>query len=111
MSNVVVLAAKDTIRSKEFAAIRASGDNDTDKAFVVGVDPKELTDASYVRLMEMLTLTMRMAFGQKPFSAHPDITVGRVNARLYIFIPKASPVDFEYVKKLYTAQRAAITAA
>ena len=52
-----------------------------------------------------------MAFGRKPFSAHPDITVGRVNAKLYIFIPKASPVDFEYVKQLYTAQKASLTAA
>ena len=109
LGNVVVLAAKETIRKKEFAAIRAKDDNDKDKAFVVGVDPGALSDTSYIRLLEMLTLAVRLSFGLKPLSWHPEITVGRVNSRLYIFIPKPSPVDFESVKRIYTTQRKTLT--
>jgi len=111
MANVVLLAPKNVLGKKEFDLIRAKNDNDTDKAFVVGVDPSELTDTSYIRLIEMLTFALRLSFGLEPFSKHTEIKVWKVNSRLYVFIPRASEVDFESVKTLYKAQKKTLTAA
>ncbi|MEA3490000.1 MAG: hypothetical protein U9R44_06665 [Candidatus Omnitrophota bacterium] len=111
LKNIIVLADKKTIVRKEFAPIRARNDNDTDKAFIVGVDAEKLTDDSYIRLMEMLTMAVRMSLGLKPLSNHPEIEIGRVNSRLYIFMPKAEPVDLETIKALYNTQRRVLTAA
>ncbi|MEA3489997.1 MAG: hypothetical protein U9R44_06650 [Candidatus Omnitrophota bacterium] len=110
LKNIIVLADKKTIIRKEFAPIRARDDSDTDKAFIVGVDAEKLTDDSYIRLMEMLTMAVRMALGLKPLSNHPNIGIGRVNSRLYIFMPKAEPVDLETIKALYNTQRRVLTA-
>ncbi|MBU1967558.1 MAG: hypothetical protein ABIA77_00895 [Candidatus Omnitrophota bacterium] len=105
LKNVVVIAGRDTLMRGEFDSIRARHDGDTDRAFCVGVNPSQLTGDSYIRLMEMLTMAVRMSFGKKPLSDHPKIEVNPVNDRLYIFIPQADPVDLEIIKILYDAQQ------
>ena len=111
LTNVVVLAGRDTIEREEFAPIRARNDGDTDKAFLVGVDARDLTRDSYIRLMEMLTMALRMAFGRVPLSDHPAIEVNKLNSRLVIFIPKAEPLDLYGIKKLYDSQKTVLAAA
>ncbi|MFC1480429.1 hypothetical protein ACFL5Y_03165 [Candidatus Omnitrophota bacterium] len=108
LKNVVVLAGKDTIKRKEFAPIRAKDNSDTDKAFFVGVDASELKEDSYIRLMEMLTMAMRMAFGQRPIFEHPRIKMppeNIKNIRTVIFTLKAEKIKLGDLVKIYDAQK------
>ncbi len=110
LQNVIVLASQDTLKNKEFDPIRATGDNDTDKAFLAGVDASGLKGDSYIRLLEMLTMAVRMALGQRSISGHPEIEVTIENARTVIFFPKAEPLDYNNIKKIYDAQRKLLAA-
>ncbi|MCK4852124.1 MAG: hypothetical protein KAS86_03320, partial [Candidatus Omnitrophica bacterium] len=111
VKNIVVLADRKTVEKQEFALIRAEDDSDPDKAFIVGVDAGELTDNTYVRLLEMLTLALRLASSQKLFSNHSGIKLKKMNSRYYIFTPKAEPFDIEIMKELYSAQKRILSAA
>ncbi|MFH1189802.1 MAG: ATP-binding protein [Candidatus Omnitrophota bacterium] len=103
-ARVIVLAGKDAVVSDKFAALRNDGKN----AFVVGVDNKELTDDSYVRLMEMLTLTLKLSmnFGIPPDSTPINI-VWDDRLHIYIFIPHAEPMDYEQLEMRYEVQQSA----
>lgn len=111
LKNVVVLASEDTIARDEFAPIRAKDNSDTDKAFFVGVDASELKDDSYIRLMEILTMAVRMALGQEPISDirdHPWIKMppeNIKNIRTVIFTLRAEKIDFRDLVKIYDAQK------
>ncbi len=101
-AKVVVLAGKDTVVSDEFATLR----NDQEKAFVVGVDSQELTTDSYIRLMEMLTLALKLSAGLEVSLNNDHITITKDNERhLYIFLPHAEPMDYERLKVIYEVQK------
>jgi radical SAM superfamily enzyme YgiQ (UPF0313 family) len=101
-AKVVVLAGKDTVASDEFAPFR----NDQKNAFVVGVDNQELTTDSYIRLMEMLTLALKLSVG---FEISQDSTPIKIvkddKLHIYIFIPHAEPMDYEQLKMIYEVQK------
>lgn len=100
-AKVVVLAGKDTVASDEFATLR----NDEKNAFVVGVDNQELTTDSYIRLMEMLTLALKLSAGLEVSLDNAHITITRDNERhLYIFLPHAEPMDYEKLRQIYRVQ-------
>ena len=111
LKNVIVLGSMLTIARSEFEAIRATSETDTNKAFMVGVDTQELTGDSYVRLLEMITMAVRMAFDQKPISDHPAIEVITMNPRLVVFIPRAEPMDLDAIKRIYDSQAKILSAA
>lgn len=101
-AKVVVLAGKDTVVSDEFATLR----NDQDRAFVVGVDSQGLTTDSYIRLMEMLTLAIKLSAGLEVSLDNAHITITRDNERhLYIFLPHAEPMNYEKLKMIYEVQK------
>jgi len=111
LKNVIVLGSQDTINRKEFDAIRATSDTDIDKAFMAAIDGAGLTGDSYIRLLEMITMAVRMAFNQKPISNHPAIEVITKNPRLVVFIPRAEPMDFDAIKRIYDSQVTILAAA
>jgi ubiquinone/menaquinone biosynthesis C-methylase UbiE len=101
-AKVVVLAGKDTVVSDEFATLR----NDQEKSFVVGVDSQELTTDSYIRLMEMLTLALKLSAGLEISLDNAHITITKDNERhFYIFLPHAEPMDYEQLKMIYEVQK------
>ena len=100
--NIVILAGKDALEKDALAAFTSAGATDTDTAFVAGVDPKNLTGNSYIRLMEMLTMALRMSSGKASLSDHTGITVILKNPRTAIFIPKAEPFDSLIIRKIYS---------
>ena len=97
-AKVIVLAGQDTVTSKEFEPLR----NDK-SAFLVGVNNENLTIDSYIRLMEMLTLTLKLAFDQDIDLSNPNIIVKK-EGNIYIFIPKAEPMDYEDLREIYKLQ-------
>jgi len=100
---VIVLAGKQTVRGKDFLAL--------ENAFLAGVNNEALEENSYVRLIEMLTLLINLAFKQEIDEdyydpEHPRVTVEKDKdlPNLYIFIPKAIPMDYEMLKHFYSVQ-------
>ncbi|MFH1664979.1 MAG: hypothetical protein ABIA77_02410, partial [Candidatus Omnitrophota bacterium] len=79
LKDMVVLASRSTIESPGFNEIRSVSDDDQEKAFCVGIDPVELKDDSYVRLMEMLTMALQLASGKTFIRENDKITVKEVN--------------------------------
>lgn len=101
-AKVVVLADKNTAVSDEFTALR----NDQENAFVVGVDSQELTTNSYIRLIEMLTLALKLSEGLEMSLDNAHMTITKDNERhLYIFLPHAEPMDYEQLKMIYEVQK------
>ena len=97
-----MLAGRDAVISEECATLR----NDEEKAFVVGVDSQELTTDSYIRLMEMLTLALKLSAGLEISLDNAHITITKDNERhRYIFLPHAEPMDYEQLKMIYEVQK------
>ena len=100
-AKVVVLAGKDTAASDDFAPLRNDGKN----AFVVGIDNQELTADSYIRLMEMLTIALKLSVGLEISLDNAHITITKDNEHhIYIFLPHAEPMDYERLKSIYRVQ-------
>ena len=109
LSNVVVLGSETTVQSDEFFELRST---DTEKkAFLAGVNPKNLTENSYIRVLEMLTLAVKLAFGEIDSVLDPQIAASKLGPRLWIFIPEAEPFDFKELKQRYDNQFQALVAA
>ncbi|GEM_PF-4610017 len=100
-ARVIVLAGQETVESPEFKALREDMNN-----FLVGVNNEELTVDSYMRLMEMMTLTLNLAFDREVDLDNPNIIIRKHNKfpNIYIFIPKAEPMDYEILKEIYKIQ-------
>ncbi|MFH1412267.1 MAG: hypothetical protein ABIG55_06425, partial [Candidatus Omnitrophota bacterium] len=100
-AKIVVLAGKDIIEDKEFKDIV----ND-DKIFFAGVDNSRLTTDSYMRLMEMMTLTLKLAFNKPVDLDNPNILIEKSKkfTNVYVFVPDAEPMDYERLKEIYRAQ-------
>lgn len=111
LKNVVVLASSETLSNDYFESIRAEDDADLNKAFLAEIDASNLSGDSYVRILEMMTMAVRLAFGQRAAGYHPDIEINYINNRTVVFIPRAEPVDYEDLKQIYRNQRKILLAA
>jgi hypothetical protein len=117
-SNVLVLASAETIASKVFDPLRST--EGQKKAFLAGIDASQLRDFSEknendyeqvrVRLMEMFSLALELAAG-KTVPDLPIIKEYNEALRTVIFLPKAEPMDFKELQKLYRNQQIALQAA
>lgn len=100
-AKVVVLAGENIVKSDEFAPLR----NDEKNALVVGINNQELTTDSYIRVMEMLTLALKLSLGLEVSLDNAHITITKDNERrLYIFLPHAEPMDYEQLRQIYRVQ-------
>ncbi len=109
LSNVIVLGGEKTIRSEEFSGLKST---DTERrAFLAGVDPKNLTENSYARIVEMCALAIKLAFSDIDSVSAPKIQANKVGPRVWVFIPEAEPFDLRELKKIYGTQRQALIAA
>ena len=101
-AKVIVLAGKDAAASDEFTALR----NDEKNSFVVGVDNNELTTDSYIRLMEMLTIALKLSAGLEVSQDATPIKIMKDDKlHIYILIPPARPMDYEQQKAVYEVQK------
>jgi starch phosphorylase len=118
LSNVVVLAAKSTVDSNAFAALRSEPGREG--AFIAAVDPAELvryarehgdsTELLNIKVVEMLCIALELASGKEP--PHTPLIINYDKGRrIVVFLPKAEPVDFGKAKSIYDAQKTALAAA
>ncbi|MFH1877285.1 MAG: hypothetical protein ABH883_00555 [Candidatus Omnitrophota bacterium] len=88
----------------QFTSYCASRGMENEQPLLAGIDPRNLTDNSYIRLLEMLSLTIRMSRGQDNIPPHPWISIKNKDPRTYIFTPQADPLDLEALKHIYRSQ-------
>ncbi len=102
-AKVIVLAGVGAVGSKEFEPLRTDSD-----VFIAGVNNKYLTVDSNTRLMEILTLTLELAFNIDEAIGYPDIRVikHKIFPGLYILFPFAFPLDYEELRSIYKLQEA-----
>ena len=101
-AKVVVLAGESTVKSDEFSALRSDEKN----AFVVGVDNQELTEDSYIRLMEMLTIAIKLSAGLEVAQDSNAIIIKKdTEHNIYIFIPHSEPMNYEELRTIYNVQK------
>ena len=115
LKNVVILADQKTLTQEEYFKKMLEMDNSQeDRPFLAGVNASELEEDSYVRLLEMITMAVRMAFDQDPMSDHAEIRVSpfnEINSRAVIFTPEAEPLNLQHLKEIYDIQRRIATRA
>ncbi len=80
---------------------------------LAGVDDRHLTADSYMRLMEMLVLTLELFHARSAgqpidqksiIDKHPELGVLFLADGSIIFVPEAEPMDYENLRDLYTFQ-------
>lgn len=118
LANVVVLGSDATISSDSFADLRST--EAEQRAFLAAIDPTELagysakkgaaTQILNIELMKMLSIALDLAAGKEP-PQMPIIVSYDSKMRKVIFLPKAEPMDYEKVRDMHMAEKAALSAA
>ena len=111
LSNIVILGGQNVLASKAFDELRKS-DKEKKGAFFAEVAlPESFPEYSYIRLLDMLTISLKLAFGEPVSLDNPFMDISKLGDRVFRFIPRAEPLEFEELKKIYEGQRQAIVAA
>jgi hypothetical protein len=108
--NVIILAGDKTLKTDGFQRL-LSGSADDNKPFVAGIAAKDLKDDSYIRLVEMLTMAVRMARDPELIASSAWVGVDKQNNRYVIFIPRAEAIALEKLQEIYKAQAKVLSAA
>ncbi|MFH1305566.1 MAG: hypothetical protein ABIH74_04130, partial [Candidatus Omnitrophota bacterium] len=99
---VVVLAGKSAVMSSELSLLKDDKD-----VFLAGVNEGTLTEGDYPYLMELLIMTLRLAFHDEihlPMEANSHIVYTREKGLLIFSIRDAEPMDYETLKPVCDAQ-------
>jgi len=116
--DIIVMASEDTLKSKAFDQLRST--KKEDRAFFAAIDAINLGKSDpiekidYMRLCEMILITVKIAFGGTVAVAdHPGIEIrfSETTKRIIHLIPKAAPKDRNELKKIYEGQVKALVAA
>jgi hypothetical protein len=108
--DVIVLATEKTVNSEAFSSLRST--ETEDRAFLAAIDPADLTGLSYIRLFEMLIISLKTASGEAVAPAdHPEIVIESLGRRMIRLMPKADPKDYNELKDIYDSQKKALAAA
>ena len=99
-ARVVVLAGKDTLDT-DLAHLK-----EDENAFIAGVDNKNLGEDSYIRVIEMLNLAMKLAADpdMQPHSTYIEFTK---QGKFWIFTPRDEPKKYEELMEAYKVQASA----
>lgn len=99
LANVVIIGSEPVIFSESFDRFRENAESGKN-AFFAGVSlPEDFKETSYTRMLEMITMALRLSSGStKEEAGMSEIEVMQLGPRSFIFIPKASPLDFEIYK-------------
>ena len=96
---IIILAGETTVTSKGFESLR-----DDEKAFLAGVNNEKLTVDSYMRLIEMITITLKLAY-KMPVDLlnNPNIAIHEKDGYFQL-IPNAEPMNYKKFKEIYNMQ-------
>ncbi len=97
-ARVMVLAGEETIK-RELADL-----HNKENILLFGVDNRNLTVDSYVRLMEMLKIAASFAINPDIPPESPNIHIEK-RGNFWIFIPRAEPMNYEELRMIYEVQK------
>ena len=111
--DIIVMASRHNIENRLFGALDTPEGKEGESPLLIGVDSRNLGDESYISFLEMVTMAMRIATGQRPISDHPSIKKEAIGERAFIFmpLPPARALNYEQIQKIYQKQLAIIRAA
>jgi len=95
--------------------LKESGLDEKGNVLIAGVNGKRLTIDSYIRLMEILSVTLNIfnnKIGTKDFVnelriLHPGLGLQYISDNRIYFEPEAAPMDYERLKSIYSLQTSA----
>jgi mannitol/fructose-specific phosphotransferase system IIA component (Ntr-type) len=91
-SNLIILSSAGAVGGKVFNGFKSRGKEPG--AFLAGVEiPEDFPPDSYTRIIEMLAMSVKMAYGLAIKDAHPEVIFKKVNDRVYVLFPSAVPFD------------------
>lgn len=96
-AKIVVLADVESLE-KELRALQGN-----ERAFMVGIDGSQLTDDSYIRIVEVLRMALKLSDNQDLPPHNPGIEVNKPD-RFWIFTLKAEPFNIDILKRAYETQ-------
>jgi len=109
--DVVVVGDTRIRRLKNLKPILAEKEIDIDKAFFFGIDTKNISNESYIRFMEILSVAMQIALDDRiilkieNFQAlHPNIGITVENRRTLVLEPSMERLNLDDIKRIYDAQ-------
>jgi hypothetical protein len=109
--NIVVLADQKTINIDGFSGLKVEAKEGEGTAFFAGVDGSKLGSNSYINIVEMLELALRLAFVQGSAAKSAYMETLKISERIYLLIPKARPVDMLKLPEVYNAIKEALKSA
>ncbi len=108
MSNIILLGSGNVFEEKDFDRFRESSKPE-EHAFFAEVDKENIKSNSYIRLISMLTIAVKLAFGETVLAGdHPNVRFSKKtpdNSRYYTVELDAEPFDYAVLKKMYQLQR------
>jgi len=102
-SNIIILGDHKTLDKKAFDFFRKGIDPD-EWAFFAKVEMPKGTDNQYVRLLEMLTISVNLAFGKFVSLDNPHMRIIQEGKRTFRFLPDIEPYEHELLKEIYEKQ-------
>lgn len=108
--NVIVLGTKNLIDMLS-SADELMGDTEDDSAFFAEMDISEIQGLRYIRLLEMLLITLKAAYGERVSqSDHPMIEIHNI-AKRYILLKPIEKADYNNLPEIYKKQAETLQAA
>ncbi len=107
---VIAMVSRKTLENNAFRRKMVFDGKREVYPFLVGIDPRNLDDDSYIRILEMLVMAVRRSFKILPIAEHPDIEVIINKDGTVIFIPSAEPLG-EASRRYYDLQKKVLLSA
>ena len=120
-SNVIILGSTATVYNAAFDYMR--NNLQSKRAFFAEIDPREIEKElapgvyNYLRIIEMINISMALAFKDgralgEIEQMYPGIMIQKtLSPNVFLFIPKAKPVELKELNELYKAQAKVIFSA
>ncbi len=103
-AKAIMLVGADVERGLDSCFEKMARDNNYT---VIGIDSSEMSFSCYIRIMEILTIAMKLSIGVTPELDNENMKIippARDNP-VYIIVPYASPMEYEKLKHIYDVQR------
>ncbi|GEM_PF-6546801 len=105
-SDILILGHKDIISSEKFGRFRSTPRHK--KATFVGIDTRKLEENSavsqYYPIAEILSVAIQAAFSTSPFLDTTGMDIRTIAKDVWIFTPKAHPLEINERGKIYSIQ-------
>ena len=113
LANMIILGDRKVLKSNAFDSLRNPAGEKTGAFFAEIVLPEDFPETGYIRLLEMLTMALDLAFGEQVSLDDPHIRIVKDAERTIQFmpLPDADPLGLDDLKKKYQYQARVISAA